>query len=184
MQETADWKLTRVAVHRDGEKTADFGSKSETRTSAFTSTELGDANVNTLTWQSMEEVVGKYGTAVVEAGVLYPEADTILSQKELMAVFQKIIHRSTQVPAAHQHNQQNQHQPLDSEPASEIRAAAVANQYYSADFKDIKDAGSVESSRQVGFSPMTGLFGSDRVKSSNFGSEYRSPRQGNRSARK
>lgn len=177
MQETTDWKLSRVAVHRDGEKTAEFGTKSETRTSSFTSTELGDANVNMLTWQSMEEIVSKYGTAVIEAGVLYPEADTILTQKELMTVFQKIIRRTSAGTAAPP--------PANSVTKSgEFGAAGAANQYFSADFKDIKESGSVNA-RGAGFSPPTGLFASEREGSYDIGNEFTSPRpSNNRSASK
>lgn len=174
LQETADWKLTRLAVHRDGEKTAEFGTKSETRTSSFTAAELGDANVNASTWQSMEEIVAKYGTAVIDAGVLYPEADTTLSHSELMAVFQKIVHRSTAAPlpvAQFVPNSRN-----GASPGGEIGASGASNQFYSADFKDIKDVSSAVSARGAGFSPPTGLFASDRGKSPDIGNEFGSPR--------
>lgn len=209
MQETTDWKLGRLVVHRDGEKTADFGTKSETRSSIFSSADLGDANGNTHMWQSLEEIVAKYGTATLEAGALYPEADSTLSQAELMEVFQKLIHRSTPAGAATSGHSsvQNVSNYLSSTSERVASASASANQFYSADFKNIKDTSMhsstsnnginngmsrVDSARDAGFSPPSSPFENNRATSgskSNINknsseNEFRSPRPANYNTRK
>ena len=100
MQECHDWKLKRVLIRRDGEKTADFGTKTEINTSTFTSTELGQANSNSPAWTAMEEIASKCGTAVIETGMLYPDADSCLDRARILSVFQKITHHNPHSAAA------------------------------------------------------------------------------------
>lgn len=127
MQECQDWKLHRVLAHRDGEKTADFGTKSEVKTSIFLASDLGHPSANSAWWGSMEDMVGKCGTAVVEASMLFPDADSRLTKQQMLNVFSKIIHRTAAADGQR----------------GEAGAGSGNSAFYSADFRDLaanKDA--------------------------------------------
>jgi hypothetical protein len=148
MQECHDWKLLRVVAHRDGEKTCDFGTKTENKSSVFPAADLGHPGNNAEQWAAMEEMVGKCGTAVLEAGMLFPDADSCLSKQQILSVFEKIIHRTavstgTAGQAA-----------ASTAPGG---AAAASTPFFSADFQDIKGSSATAASQRVDGSARDGL---------------------------
>jgi hypothetical protein len=146
MQECHDWKLLRVVAHRDGEKTSDFGTKTENKSSVFPAADLGHPGNNAEQWSAMEEMVGKCGTAVLEAGMLFPEADSLLSKQQILSVFERIIHRTAVSTGAGQ-----------AASAAPGGAGAASTPFFSADFQDIKGAGAVPDSQRVESSVRSGL---------------------------
>lgn len=120
LQESHDWKPTRVLVHREGEKTENIGNRSGEKVSSFHCSDL-DAKSDNSGWTAMEECVSQYGSCIVETGVSMPDCDSALRKEELLRLFEKIMYP----------NRTDRHARVSDKGAS----AGNAN-YFSADFKD------------------------------------------------
>ena len=96
--------------------------------SVFECKELGDRRSNVSLHTSMEECVAQYGACVLETGVVYAESDSALRKQDLLSVFENIVYR----------NGKSDHTTSASGGATD--AATTANEFYSADFKDLTSA--------------------------------------------
>lgn len=96
--------------------------------SVFECKELGDRRSNASLHTSMEECIAQYGACVLETGVVYAESDSVLRKQDLLSVFENIVYR----------NGKPDHSANASGGATD--AATAANQFYSADFKDLTSA--------------------------------------------